>query len=130
MPERIDTLITHAHLFTLQGDGVGTALGAVRLNVLEALKAGTTTHFDYAQIGVRARLTPRINVLPPGGMASWKVGDLYPLDPDADQTAIDATVAFARDWHGAAGGRIIIMFAPPGPRHSTPRPTPPGRTNR
>ena len=23
MPERIDTLIAHAHLFTMQGDGVG-----------------------------------------------------------------------------------------------------------
>jgi hypothetical protein len=50
VPERIDTL-THAHLFALQGDGVGTALAGVRLNVLEALKAGTTTHSDYAQPG-------------------------------------------------------------------------------
>ncbi len=62
-----------------------------RLNILEALKAGTTTFVDYSgpfpgwaafyeAIGVRARLTPTINALPPGGMAGWKVGDLYPLD--------------------------------------------------
>jgi hypothetical protein len=63
-------------------------------------------------------------------MASWKVGDLYPFDPDAGQAAIDVTVAFARDWHGAAGGRIIIMFGPPCPRHGTSQPTSPGKTNR
>jgi 5-methylthioadenosine/S-adenosylhomocysteine deaminase len=102
------------------------ALAGSRLNVLEALKAGTTTHVDYtspmpgwadffAQVGVRARLTPTINALPPGGMAGWKVGDLYPLDDDVGQAAIDAAVAFARDWHGAAGGRITVMLGPQAP---------------
>ncbi|MCB0124728.1 MAG: amidohydrolase family protein, partial [Caldilineaceae bacterium] len=56
------------------------ALAGVKLNVLEALKAGTTTMGDYTKpipgwadvfdaVGVRARLTPTINALPPGGMA-------------------------------------------------------------
>jgi 5-methylthioadenosine/S-adenosylhomocysteine deaminase len=102
------------------------ALAGCRLNVLEALKAGTTTFGDYAtpvpgwpqafeQIGARARLTPTINALPPGGMAGWKVGDLYPFDQEAGQAAIDAAVAFAREWHGAAGGRITVMLGPQGP---------------
>jgi 5-methylthioadenosine/S-adenosylhomocysteine deaminase len=102
------------------------ALAGSRLNVLEALKAGTTTHVDYtrpmpgwadffAQVGVRARLTPTINALPPGGMAGWKVGDLYPLDNDVGQASIDDAVAFARDWHGAAGGRITVMLGPQAP---------------
>ena len=204
MAEHTDTLITHAHLFTLQGQGVGyvaggavavkgsriaavgrtaeltarfraaetidatgcavlpglidahihtplavvrgvaqdvahwmqralapysrhltpaAVLAGTRLNVLEALKAGTTTFVDYtkpvpgwaevyAQAGVRARLTPTINALPPGGMAGWKVGHLYPFDPATGQAAIDAAVAFARDWHGAAGGRITVMLGP------------------
>ena len=102
------------------------ALAGTRLNVVEALKVGTTTLVDYArpipgwaevfeQVGVRARLTPMINALPPGGMAGWKVGDLYPLDEGAGQAAIDAAVAFARDWHGACDGRITVMLGPQAP---------------
>jgi 5-methylthioadenosine/S-adenosylhomocysteine deaminase len=102
------------------------ALAGTRLNVVEALKAGTTTFVDYAkplpgwaevfhQLGIRARLTPTINALPPGGMAGWKVGDLYPLDRDVGQAAIDAAVAFADAWHGAADGRITVMLGPQAP---------------
>ncbi len=207
MTEKVDILITHGHLFTLQGQGVGyvadgamaiqgtriaavgptadlverfkaqetinasgcavlpglidahmhtplaivrgvaqdvahwmqralapysrhitpeAALAGTRLNILEALKAGTTTLVDYArpvpgwaeafeQVGVRARLTPTINALPPGGMADWQVGDLYPFDPVAGQAAIDAAVAFAQDWHGVAEGRITVMLGPQAP---------------
>ena len=102
------------------------ALAGTRLNVLEALKAGTTTMVDYARpvpgwaesfdrAGVRARLTPTINAMPASGMAGWKLGDLYPLDPATGQASIDAAVAFARNWHGAAGGRITIMLGPQAP---------------
>ncbi|HXF64852.1 MAG TPA: amidohydrolase family protein [Caldilineaceae bacterium] len=99
------------------------ALAGTRLNVLEALRAGTTTFGDYArpipgwaevfaQAGVRARLTPTINALPPGGMAGWRIGDLYPLDPQVGKAAIADAVAFADAWHNAAGGRITVMFGP------------------
>jgi 5-methylthioadenosine/S-adenosylhomocysteine deaminase len=102
------------------------ALAGSQLNVLEALKAGTTTMVDYTrpfpgwaeffdQVGVRARLTPTINALPSGGMADWKVGDLYPLDLVTGQAAIDAAVAFAKDWHGAGDGRISVMLGPQAP---------------
>jgi 5-methylthioadenosine/S-adenosylhomocysteine deaminase len=102
------------------------ALAGTRLNILEALKAGTTTMVDYTRpipgwadafqkAGVRARLTPTINAMPPGGMAGWSLGDLYPLDPAAGQASIDAAIAFARDWHGAAGGRITSMLGPQAP---------------
>lgn len=207
MPEQADIVVTHAHLFTLRGDGVGylpdgavaiqgdriaavgptaelgdrfevgetidaqdcavlpglidahmhTPLAIVRgvaqdvahwmqralapyschltpeaaragsrLNILEALKAGTTTMVDYTrpfpgwadtyvQIGVRARLTPTINALPPGGMAGWQVGALYPFNRVAGQAAIDAALDFAHQWHGAAGGRITVMLGPQAP---------------
>jgi 5-methylthioadenosine/S-adenosylhomocysteine deaminase len=102
------------------------SLAGSRLNVLEALKAGTTTMGDYGvpvagwpevfvEFGVRARLTPRISYLPPGGMAGWKVGDLYPFDPEAGQAATDAAVAFCQAWHGAASGQITVMLGPQGP---------------
>jgi 5-methylthioadenosine/S-adenosylhomocysteine deaminase len=206
MTEYADTLITHAHLFTMEGDGVGyIADGAVavagsrlvgvgktaaltrrfeaaeaidatgfallpglvdvhmhtplaivrgvaqdvgnwmqaalapyarhltpealvagsRLNVLEGLKAGTTTFGDYTrpvpgwaeffdEIGVRACLTPTINGLPPGGMAGWQIGALYPLDEQTGQASIDAAMAFAADWHNAGDGRIRVMLGPQG----------------
>ncbi len=102
------------------------ALAGTKLNVLEALKAGTTTMVDYTrpmpgwaeffvQAGVRGRLTPTINALPPGGMAGWKIGDLYPFDLEEGRRAIDEAVTFAHDWHGAAGGRITVMLGPQAP---------------
>ena len=102
------------------------ALAGAKLNVLEALKAGTTTMVDYTQpipgwaeffvqTGVRGRLTPNINALPRGGMAGWKIGDLYPFDLEEGQRQIDAAVAFAHDWHGAADGRITVMLGPQAP---------------
>jgi 5-methylthioadenosine/S-adenosylhomocysteine deaminase len=207
MPEQVDLMITRAHLFTMQGDGVGyvpdgalairgsriaavgpmadviarfhaeqtidaadcavlpglidahihtpwaiargvaqdvlnwmqqalapysrhltpeAALAGSQLNVLEALKAGTTTMGDYSRpipgwaevfekVGVRARLTPTINALPPEGMAGWKLGDLYPFDEAACQKAIAGAVTFARQWHGAAEGRITVMLGPQAP---------------
>lgn len=101
------------------------SLAGTRINVLEALKAGTTTFGDYtkpvsgwaeiyAQIGVRACLTPTINAMPPGGMAGWKVGDVYPLDSAGGQQSIDEAVRFVQDWHGAADGRITVMLGPQG----------------
>ena len=104
--------------FTVEAELAGT-----RLNVLEALKAGTTTMGDYVRpypgwaevfdrVGVRARLTPTINALPPGGMAGWQVGRLYPLDQAAFDAALGAATAFVRDWNGAAGGRITTMLGP------------------
>jgi 5-methylthioadenosine/S-adenosylhomocysteine deaminase len=102
------------------------ALAGSRLNVLEALKAGTTTFVDYTrpipgwaeffdQAGVRARLTPTINALPPGGMAGWKVGDLYPFDEAAGQNSIQEATGFARRWHGAGEDRITVMLGPQAP---------------
>ena len=102
------------------------SLAGTRLNVLEALRSGTTTFGDYAtpregwadifvDAGVRARLTPTINALPPGGMAGWRVGDLYPLDESVGSAALDAALIFADSWHGAEDGRITVMLGPQGP---------------
>jgi 5-methylthioadenosine/S-adenosylhomocysteine deaminase len=102
------------------------SLAGTRLNVVEALKAGTTTMVDYVKpfpgwaevfeaVGVRARLTPTINALPPGGMAGWKLGDLYPLDAEAGRAAIEAATRFVQRWHGVAEGRITVMLGPQAP---------------
>jgi 5-methylthioadenosine/S-adenosylhomocysteine deaminase len=102
------------------------ALAGTRLTILEGLKAGTTTFGDYTapfpgwaeafvEFGVRGRLTPKINALPPGGMAGWKIGDLYPFDPHAYRDLLENAVAFLRDWHGAADGRLTVMLGPQAP---------------
>jgi 5-methylthioadenosine/S-adenosylhomocysteine deaminase len=102
------------------------ALAGIQLNIIEGLKAGTTTFVDFTQpvpgwpeffdrLGARARLTPKINALPAGGMAGWQVGDLYPFDEARGQEMLAAALAFARDWHGAAGGRITVMLGPQAP---------------
>lgn len=202
MAEKIDTLVTHAHLFTLQDQGVGyiadgavavdkgriaavgdtgdltrrhsarevldatgcavlpglidahmhtslaiirgvaqdvshwmqralapytrhikreDSLAGTRLGILEALKAGTTTFVDngrpvsgwaeaFVEAGARARLSPMFNALPSTGMAGWRVGDLYPFDLEAGQAAMERAVSFARNWDGAAEGRITTML--------------------
>ncbi len=102
------------------------SLAGTRLNILEAMLAGTTTMGDYArpiegwadayaEVGVRAVLTPTINALPPGGMAGWAVGDLYPLDEEEGARSIQQALAFANEWHGAEQGRITVMMGPQGP---------------
>jgi 5-methylthioadenosine/S-adenosylhomocysteine deaminase len=101
-------------------------MAGTRLNVLEALRSGTTTFGDYADpvpgwaqfyeaTGVRANLTPTINALPPGGMAGWRVGDIYPLNDDVGQVLIDEAITMVEDWHMAADGRITVMLGPKGP---------------
>lgn len=101
-------------------------MAGTRLNVLEALRSGTTTFGDYADpvpgwaqfyeaTGVRANLTPTINALPPGGMAGWRVGDIYPLNDDVGQVLIDEAITVVEDWHMAADGRITVMLGPKGP---------------
>ncbi len=101
------------------------ARAGTRLNIVEAMQAGTTTMGDFvrpypgweecfAEAGVRACLTPTINALPAGGMAGWKLGDLYPLDEAAGRASIARAVAVCERWHGAEGGRITTMLGPQG----------------
>ena len=99
----------------------GAQVAGTRLNALEALKAGTTTQCDYGgvypgwaefyeQSGIRARLAPVFNALPPGGMAGWRVGDLYPFDLEHGRRSMARAVEFCRQWDGAAEGRITCML--------------------
>ena len=101
------------------------ARAGTRLNIIEAMQAGTTTMGDYvrpypgwgecyAEAGVRACLTPTINALPPGGMAGLKLGELYPLDEEAGRASIAEAVAICDRWQGAEGGRISTMLGPQG----------------
>ncbi|GIP53435.1 amidohydrolase [Paenibacillus vini] len=81
------------------------------LSVLEMLKDGTTTFLDMydhmdqvasvvEQSGIRAVLTRGVIGLCP---------------PDVQQHKLDEAVAFARNWHGKADGRITTMMSPHSP---------------
>ncbi|MHC4607859.1 MAG: amidohydrolase family protein, partial [Planctomycetota bacterium] len=102
------------------------AIAGTRLNVVEALRTGTTTFGDYAKpvpgwaevfdkAGVRAQLAPNISALPAGGMAGWRLGELYPLDRGVGRGAIEDATRFYHEWHGAAGGRITVIMGPQAP---------------
>jgi 5-methylthioadenosine/S-adenosylhomocysteine deaminase len=102
------------------------ARAGTRLNIVEAMQAGTTTMGDYvrpypgwgecfAEAGVRACLTPTLHARPPGGMAGLKLGDLYPLDEEAGRSSIAEALAVCDRWHGAEDGRITTMLGPQGP---------------
>jgi len=100
-------------------------LAGTRLNVLEALKAGTTTTMDYTtpyagwaefyeQVGMRARLTPTINGLAPGAMSRAQ-GKPYEMDDAKGRRMLEAGLEFADEWDGAADGRISVMMGPQAP---------------
>lgn len=100
-------------------------LAGTRLNVLESIKAGTTTSMDftlpypgwaefYAQVGVRARLTPRINELAPNAMSEAK-GQPYAFDSTKGRAEFEQARTFAKRWHGAENGRITVMAGPQAP---------------
>ena len=100
-------------------------LAGTRLNVLESLKAGTTTHMDfttpyegwaafYERVGVRARLTPKINGLAPGAMSSAQ-GKSYEFDDAKGKRMLEDALVFADQWHNAADGRITVMMGPQAP---------------
>ncbi|MNO28398.1 5-methylthioadenosine/S-adenosylhomocysteine deaminase [compost metagenome] len=81
------------------------------LSVLEMLKGGTTTFLDMydhmdqvgkvvEESGMRAVLTRGVIGLCP---------------PEVQQQKLDEAVAFAREWHGKADGRITTMISPHSP---------------
>ncbi len=96
-----------------------------RLNIVEGIKAGTTTFSDfdnpmnliaenYRQAGVRARMTSTVNALPPT-LHKLGVGELYPLDEGIEQTKLKEAVTLLEEWHGKENGRLTVMMGPQGP---------------
>lgn len=100
-------------------------LAGTQLNVIESLKAGTTTHMDfttpypgwpefYERVGVRAQLTPKINGLAPNAMSEAS-GKPYRFDDESGTRMLEEAMSFAKAWHRAADGRITVMAGPQAP---------------
>lgn len=93
------------------------------LNILEAVKAGTTTFCDFdtpmtqivqnhVKIGTRARVAELISELP--AEVKTAVGELYVFDPAVGNEKFQRNLSLFDQWQGAANGRITCMLGPQG----------------
>ncbi len=93
------------------------------LNIVEALKAGTTTFcdFDYPMmeivknhdlLGTRARVAELISELPRESKTA--VGELYDFDSAEGNRKFNNNIRLIEAWHGQRNGRITCMFGPQG----------------
>ncbi|GAA0135506.1 amidohydrolase [Paenibacillus sp. YSY-4.3] len=81
------------------------------LSVLEMIKGGTTTFLDmYDHMDRVAQVTEESGIR--GVLMRGAIG-LCP--PDVQKQKLDEAVAFARNWHGKADGRITTMISPHAP---------------
>lgn len=92
--------------FTAADVAVGT-----RLSILEMVKGGTTTFVDmYDHMNEVAKATEESGIR---GCLTRGVIGLCPRE--VQDAKLAEAVAFAKDWHGAADGRITTMMSPHGP---------------
>lgn len=93
------------------------------MNIMEALKAGTTTFCDFdtpmtkivenhIKLGTRARVTELISELPKESKTA--IGELYKFDPVEGNAKFERCKNLFEQWHGQENGRITCMFGPQG----------------
>lgn len=101
------------------------ALKGSMLNIMEGIKAGTTTFCDfdhgmnrlvtnYKTVGARARVAQTVNEMP-DDVTSVPVGELYPLDPAIGEKKLQENIRLIEEWHEQENGRITCMLGPQGP---------------
>jgi 5-methylthioadenosine/S-adenosylhomocysteine deaminase len=94
------------------------------VNIIEGIKAGTTTFCDYdlsmnhivknyVQVGARARVTEMVNELP-DDIGKMPIGELYPFDPSIGERKWKENIRLFEQWHGRENGRITCLFGPQG----------------
>lgn len=90
------------------GDDVywGTALAAA-----EMIKTGTTTFLDMYDHMNRVAEVVEMS----GQRAVLTRGMIGMVPEDVQKAKLDDAVTFAKEWHGAAGGRIRVMMCPHAP---------------
>ncbi len=95
------------------------------LNIIEGVKAGTTTFCDYnadmdtlvenhIKMGTRARIAETINEMPE--KIEQNDGNfLYPLDKSVGNRKLEKAIDLVEKWHQEENGRITCLFGPQGP---------------
>ncbi|MBD8067400.1 amidohydrolase family protein [Bacillus sp. PS06] len=95
------------------------------LNIVEGIKAGTTTFGDYdssmpklvenyVKIGARARVAELVNEIP-DDIGDLPVGELYPFYPEIGERKLINNIELLEKWHETENGRITAMLGPHGP---------------
>ncbi|WP_078547820.1 amidohydrolase family protein [Litchfieldia alkalitelluris] len=95
------------------------------LNIVEGIKAGTTTFGDYdsnmpkiienyVKIGARARVAELVNEIP-DDIGDLPVGELYPFFPEIGERKLKNNLELLDRWHEAENGRITAILGPHGP---------------
>ena len=102
-----------------------TVIPGSMMNLVETLKAGTTTVCDYdrpmeklihnhVKLGLRARVASTINAMPPG-LSKLAIGELYPLDATRGNDLYVQNVKLFHEWHGYDDNRVTVLMGPQGP---------------
>jgi 5-methylthioadenosine/S-adenosylhomocysteine deaminase len=94
-----------------------------QLAIVEGLKAGTTTFADFGwsmdgvcQLLERAGARGAIAVtIREATQRIYAPGELYTFEPAQGRAQLQANLALFERWHGAAGGRLRVLFGPQGP---------------
>ncbi|WP_035178120.1 amidohydrolase family protein [Alkalihalobacterium bogoriense] len=95
------------------------------LNIIEGIKAGTTTFCDYdgnmteivnnyVKVGARARVAELVNEIP-DDIGDVPVGELYPFYSEIGNRKLQNNIKLFESWHETENGRITCMFGPHGP---------------
>ncbi len=95
------------------------------VNIIEALKAGTTTFGDFyypmidmvknhVKLGTRAVVSSMINELPPD-TASIDKSKPYPFDPAVGEKKLQDNIRLIQEYHNSNQGRIQCRFGPHAP---------------
>jgi 5-methylthioadenosine/S-adenosylhomocysteine deaminase len=94
-----------------------------QLAIVEGLKAGTTTFADFGwsmdgvcafidRIGARGAIAVTIREAQP---RIYAPGELYTFEPSLGQSQLADNLRVFERWHGAANGRLRVLFGPQGP---------------
>ena len=106
----------------LRSDLSATLKGSM-LNIIEGIKAGTTTFCDFdspmtsivqnhIKAGTRARVAEMVNEMPK--VKNTAVGELYRFDPEEGREKMRLTRELFAQYNGAENGRITCMLGPQG----------------
>lgn len=98
------------------------SMKGTRLNIVESVKAGTTTFCDFDspmnllvknhyEIGTRARVAELISGLPEDN-SQVKADEPFPLSREIEKRKLDRNLELIKEWNNAADGRITCMLGP------------------
>ncbi|WP_195376897.1 amidohydrolase family protein [Anaerotruncus rubiinfantis] len=99
-----------------------SSMKGTRLNIVESVKAGTTTFCDFdspmdrlvenhAKLGTRARVAELISGLPENN-AGVRADEPFPLSLETEKIKLKRNLRLISNWNGAENGRITCMLGP------------------